>query len=140
QDKGRVAVVRAIGEAVRKTGNAVLTDTCAQKTAQRLGVATEAVRAEFRKIRAQQVSETDTKAPVAAAAPPARPSTQEFWLLKLLLLDDELLPAAVAQLDLNWVQHALVRQIVSLRLKTRPHPPSVTALLAALEDPAAGSL
>src|SRR5256886_5051505 len=43
QDKGRVAVVRAIGQALRKTGDAVLTDTYAQKTAHLLGVAAEAV-------------------------------------------------------------------------------------------------
>src|SRR5438876_269733 len=49
-DKGRVAVVRGMGEALHKTGNAVLVDTYAQKTARRLGVASEAVRAEFKKI------------------------------------------------------------------------------------------
>src|SRR5437667_5966452 len=44
QDRGRVAVVRAMGEAVRKSGNAVLADTYAQKTAQPLGVPPEAIR------------------------------------------------------------------------------------------------
>lgn len=51
-DKGRAAVLRAMAEATQKTGNAVLTDTYAQKTAARLGVAPEATRAEFRKIAA----------------------------------------------------------------------------------------
>jgi hypothetical protein len=38
-----------MAEAVHKTGNAVLIDTYAQRTAQRLGVDVQAVRAEFRK-------------------------------------------------------------------------------------------
>ena len=38
-----------MAEAVHKTANAVLIDTYAQRTAQRLGVDVQAVRAEFRK-------------------------------------------------------------------------------------------
>ena len=49
-DKGRLAILRAMAEAVHKTGNVVLVDTYAQKTALRLGVSPEAVRAEFKKI------------------------------------------------------------------------------------------
>jgi len=141
QDKGRLAVVRAMGEAVHKTRNAVLADTYAQKTAQRLGVSPEAVRVEFKKIRTPQTAPA-ADPPVAAPEPLARPSTQEFWLLKLLLLDDELLPWAVAHLDLNWVQHGPVRQIISLRLGTQAdgRHPDVTALLAEISDGAARGL
>jgi DNA primase len=49
-DKGRLAVLHAMGESVHKTGNVVLIDTYAQKTALRLGVSAESVRAEFKKI------------------------------------------------------------------------------------------
>src|SRR5262249_47819967 len=55
-DKGRISILRAMTEAVHKTGNAVLIDTYAQKTALRLGVSTESVRAEFKKIPTQKVS------------------------------------------------------------------------------------
>ena len=48
-DRGRRAVVQAMAEAVHKTGNDVLLDTYAQKTAQRLSVAAQAVRNEFQK-------------------------------------------------------------------------------------------
>jgi len=142
QDKGRVAIVRAMGEAVQKTGNAVLTDICAQKTAQRLGVTAEAIRMEFKKLRRPQKTDGQPDAATAPSELPARPSTQEFWLLKLLLLDDELLPWAVAHLDLNWVPHALVRQTIAQRLAAQPdgRHPSVTALLATLEDATARSL
>jgi DNA primase len=140
QDKGRVVIVRAMSEALHKTGNAVLADTYAQKTAQRLGVAADAVRAEFKKFRAPRAADVDE--PPAAADPRARPSTQEFWLLKLLLLDDELPAWASAHLDLNWVRHVVVRRIVSARLAVQPdgHRPSVTTLLAQLEDAAEKSL
>ena len=43
------AVVRAMAEAVHKTGNVVLLDKYAQKTALRLGVSPDAMRAEFKK-------------------------------------------------------------------------------------------
>jgi hypothetical protein len=46
-----------------------------------------------------------------------RPSTQEYWLLKLLLLHEDLIDWAVAHLDATWVQHPLARQIVSHRLQ-----------------------
>jgi len=139
-DKGRVAVVHSMSEALRKTGNAVLVDTYAQKTAQRLGVSADAVRVEFKKSRAPQKTETDE--PGEAIAPEARPSAQELWLLKLLLLDDELPEWASAHLDLNWVRHAVARQIVSARLAVQAdgRPPSVTTLLAQMEDAPARSL
>src|SRR5438552_2447928 len=141
QDRSRRAVVRAMGEAVHKTHNAVLGDTYAQKTTQQNGVSPEAARAEFKKIRTPQTAQAADE-PVAAPEPLARPSTQEFWLLKLLLLDDELLPWAVAHLDLNWVQHAAVRQIISLRLGTQAdgRRPDVAALLAEITDGAARGL
>jgi DNA primase len=141
QDRGRLAVLRAMGEAVQKTHNAVLADTYAQKTAQRIGVSPEAVRAEFRKTRAPQTAQPADESS-AAPEPQARPSPQEFWLLKLLLLDDELLPWAVAHLDLNWVQHGAARQIVSRRLETQPdgQHPSVATLLSAIEDESARGL
>jgi len=141
QDKGRLGVVRAMREALHKTGNAVLADTYAQKTAQRLGVAVDAVRAEFKKIRSPQVEAT-ADAPAGAQEPQARPSAQEFWLLKLLLLDDELPDWAVARLDLNWVQHAVVRRIICARLAAQPNGrwPSATTLLAELDDATARSL
>ena len=49
-DKGRNTVLRDMAEAVHKTGNTVLIDTYAQKTALRLGVSPESVRAEFKKV------------------------------------------------------------------------------------------
>ena len=51
-DKGRSAVLRAMAEATQKTSNAVVIDTYSQKTAARLGVAPESMRAEFKKIAA----------------------------------------------------------------------------------------
>jgi len=46
-DKGRAAIVRLMGENLAKTGNAVLIDTYAQKTALRLGVSPDSVAPSF---------------------------------------------------------------------------------------------
>ncbi|MEK7686429.1 MAG: DNA primase [Verrucomicrobiota bacterium] len=141
-DKGRIAVVNAISEAVLKTGNAVLADTYAQKTAQRLGVSVQAVRSEFKNKpvpRSRAASEEE-------AAPdqdlPPRPATPEFWLVKLLMLDEEHTEWVAAHLDVEWVQHPGVKQIVSLRLDAhRTHVWSgVAAFLETLPDAQAKSL
>ena len=140
-DKGRLVILRDMAEAVHKTGNNVLIDTHAQKTALRLGVAPEAVRAEFTKIAraakpkfqsAPPASEEylpgDAEADAHAAAgesgvahgeyeaPVAPPNPQEHWLLRLLLANDDAAPWLAAHLDLSWIPHPHVREIIACRL------------------------
>ena len=119
-DKGRNAILRGMAEAVHKTGNLVLIDTYAQKTALRLGVLPEAVRAEFAKVRSPESgvrsSENEDSASIEPETETPRPSPQEFWLLKLLLLHDDLVAWTALHLDVNWIAHLLVRQIVVQRL------------------------
>ena len=115
-DKGRNAILRGMAEAVHKTGNNVLADKYAQKTALRLGVSPEAVRAEFKKIPVARTGPGESEAEPAAESEAPRPSTQEFWLLKLLLLHDDLVAWTALHLDINWIFHSFVRQIVERRL------------------------
>jgi DNA primase len=121
-DKGRLAVLEAMAEAVHKTGNVVLVDTYAQKTALRLGVAPEAVRSEFRKagrskkVQPSRTEETGPDEGLGEVAEAPRPAPPEFWLLKLLLQHEDAVKMLVAQLDPEWVQHPSVREIISLRL------------------------
>jgi DNA primase len=116
-DKGRLTILRSMAEAVHKTGSAVLIDTYAQKTALRLGVSPESVRAEFGKAGhavpvAQESPEDEPEVnPVAME----HPSQSEFWLLKLLLIHDELVAWMAQHLDLAWVSHPLVRRVVEQR-------------------------
>ncbi len=124
-DKGRLAILRAMAEAVHKTGNGVLIDTYAQKTALRLGVSAESVRAEFKKNPAPQAApRNDEEESFESAAPTeeiARPVPAEFHLLKLLLLHDELVATAAMNLDVNWISHPHIRQLVDLRLAAQEH-------------------
>ena len=128
-DKGRLAVVQAMAEAAHKTGNVVLVDKYAQKTALRLGVSPEAMRAEFKKAsrskRAVLPNSEDTgeygegeapgDAEASAPADQPPPTTQEYWLLKLLLLHEDTIEWSRAHLDLEWLQSARAREIVTLR-------------------------
>jgi DNA primase len=124
-DKGRLAVLRGMAEALHKANNSVLLDTHAQKTALRLGVAVDAVRKEFSKVKATPVyarAEEDGPddsilAGEAEAEAPSRPSNIELHLLKLLFVHEELVPWLAAHLDVNWVVHPAVRQIVQARLE-----------------------
>src|SRR5215469_3595756 len=61
-DKGRQAVLQSMAEAVHKTNNNVLIDAFAQKTALRLGVSSDAVRAEFRKLSRSKPLTTSSEA------------------------------------------------------------------------------
>jgi DNA primase len=143
-DKGRQALLRAMATAVHQTGNAVLIDTWAQKTAQRLGVAVEAVRAEFNKLhrRGTAVAAAVLAPEEPATTDEARPASHEFWLLKLLLLDDDLVDWAARHLDPDWIQHATVREVVRRRLRQHAEHTwhSVAALLADPDTAAARSL
>jgi DNA primase len=117
-DKGRISILRTMAEAVHKTGSAVLIDTYAQKTALRLGVSTESVRAEFKKIPAAKIpAEAESENAIQTESP--RPSLHEFHLLKLLLLHDELAAWGALHLDLDWIQNPLAREIVEKRLATQ---------------------
>lgn len=118
-DKGRLTVLRSMAASVHKTGNGVLIDKYAQKTALRLGVSPDSVRTEFRKGSAPpQASEEAGEEPgVPNAQEETPPSTQEYWLLKLLLTQEDLLDWAIAHLNPGWVQHPLAREVVAQRLE-----------------------
>jgi DNA primase len=147
-DKGQTAIVRAMADLLQKTGDAVLMDKHAQKTAMklsgymRLPLSPDAVRAQFHKRNAPRRPAAETvPEPQEDHESPARPSPLEFWLLKLLLLDDGLLDAAATHLNLDWIQHALARQIVSARLEAHAagrH--DVASLMTAFDEPGARSL
>ncbi len=70
-DKGRLAVLRGMAEAVHKTGNGVLIDKYAQKTALRLGVTPDAVRVEFKKL-----AQARTARPQMGEEPSQEPATE----------------------------------------------------------------
>jgi DNA primase len=120
-DKGRLAILEAMAEAVHKY---------AQKTALRLGVSPEAVRAEFKKAARLKrptpaATESDSgpsddaiaEAALGAEVEESPPPVTEHYLLKLLLHHDDHAEWIKAHLDLIWVQHTRVRQIVQLRLE-----------------------
>lgn len=113
-DKGRLAVLRAMGDAVNKTGNIVLIDKHAQKTALRLGVVADAVRSEFKKSAAGRIStsveESESADEIEVVV--ARPVAQELWLLKLILKHESATAWLAAHLDCGWIQHPVVREIV----------------------------
>ena len=114
-DRGRVNIVQEMRDAVQKTNNPVLIDTYAQKVSHRLDVAADAVRAEFaKKKRGFQRPEPEyaEPPPEEAGHPMAKPSPVEFWLLKLALIDRDSTEWLEAHLDLGWVAHPAVREIL----------------------------
>jgi DNA primase len=143
-DKGRNIILRDMAEAVHKTGNGVLVDKYAQKTALRLGVSPEAVRAEFKKIpstkTAPAASEEESFDKIETET--GRPSAHEFHLLKLLLLHDDLVSWAALHLDVNWILHPLARKIVGQRLDAQKNEnwKNLAAFLDGCETPEMRSL
>jgi DNA primase len=130
-DRGRRAILRAMGEAVRKTNDEVMLDRCAQQTALVLRVSAEAVRAEFGKLKVRpRQAEPE---PIPAAEPLARPDAMEFWLLRLLFEKDTNTKWLADHLELEWIGHADVREIVSRKLASEGS--SAPALLNELDEP-----
>jgi len=119
-DKGRLTILRAMAEAVHKTGSAVLTDTYAQKTALRLGVSPEAVRSEFAKATRQAAPARDTEEdePSFEATPQVieRPSPSEFQLLKFILERDDLISWLEKHMDSKWISNEAVCKIYESRM------------------------
>jgi DNA primase len=115
-DRGRLAVLRAMAEAVHKTANVVLIDTYAQKTALCLGVPPDSVRAEFRKLRranAPQSHEIEEAELSQNQGPDL--TRDEFWLLQLLFKQDDLVEWAADHLDAAWITNPVVQRIVTER-------------------------
>jgi len=71
-----------------------------------------------------------------------RPNAQEFWLLKLLLLQDETLDWARDHLDTTWIQNSYAREILNRRLSCDENnqPIQPAAILSQLESPEMRSL
>jgi DNA primase len=134
-DKSQLAITQAMAEALHKTGSSVLLDKYAQKTALRLGVASDAVRREFRKTSAH-APRTEDKG--ASPPPAARPSALEFWLAKIVLLHDELAPWLRVHLQPVWLQHPGVRQVMELCLQRHADQTwsGAASLLSDIEDEA----
>jgi DNA primase len=137
-DRGRLAVVRAMGEALWKTGSAVTLDAFAQKTALRLGVQPEAVRAEFKRLRRPTPPGPVAEPPpeISPAPPVAPPPPLESWLVKILLHQPDLRAWAVEQLAPEWVEHPAARVVVDALFAAQHagRAADAPALLAAVTD------
>ena len=140
-DKGQQAVIAGMAEALQKTGDAALLDRYAQRTAARLGINALSALQRFKSIHARPAPRrADPEQPLEDLS--WKPNTQEFWLLKILLLNDETLDWTRAHLHVDWIQNALVRQIIEhrLTLETDGSNAQPTSILHRLEDPKAQSL
>jgi DNA primase len=149
-DRGRLGVLGAMADAVLKTGNEVLLDRYAQRTsmalsaAGRVALSPDSVRAEFRKRaaggRARPMAWGRDELPETTEedeGPPAEPpGPTERWLLKLLFLEDDFAGWLGLHLDLEWIRHPGVREIVRRRLEMQHAGTwaSPAAMLGDLED------
>jgi DNA primase len=140
-DRGRQVVLRSMAEALHKTGNAVTVDTFAQKTALRLGVMPEPVRAEFKRLKqakpsfhpaAEELNQPDDGGDYEVPAP----SLHESWLLKLTLMHDAFVPWAIEHIATEWIEHPIVRAVIEWRFtaETEARWRSVAAMLDAFDS------
>ena len=136
-DKGRMEIVQAMGQSVQKTGNDVLIDTYAQRTAQRLGVEPAAVRKEFRKVAGTRTTRTAKEEPLNTVAIPAQLDPREYFVLKVALQVDDVIPWVVAHLDPGWIMTVAIRDIIARRIQGYLDHTwnGIPGLLAQFEDP-----
>jgi DNA primase len=162
-EKGQSAVVQAMGEMVRKSGDAVLVDKYAQKTSMKLStfmqlpISSEAVRTQFKKT--PRTPQTNSPQHDHEALPPEpehpQPSEREFWLLRFVLAADDHIDWIATHLDPEWVQHPTVRAILQQRVRAHHqnawhgipaflgatgHPFAQRLITEAVAEPPAGDL
>ena len=114
-DRGRLIILQSMAEAIYKTGNAVLIDKYAQKTALRLGVVPDSVRSEFQKSHnaaPEPFAPEEESFEAAETSAMERPSGLELHLLKLMLLHEELMGTAAVHLDPAWLPHGQLRSMI----------------------------
>jgi DNA primase len=161
-DRGRSRIVRGMAEKLGLTGNAVLIDTYAQRTAQRLSVSVDAVRTEFARTKVPRpsrprvespqervVASLDEEADLEAArnvdgessgegaeavyVEEIDPTRLEMEFLKRLLqADDALLEWVTEYLDPNWIRHSRVREVIETWLHLTDR--SISRLLDSLSE------
>ena len=145
-DKDRMAIVHGMGTAVMKTGNAVLIDTYAQKTAHLINVDVTSIRAEFKKTnRAPDFSSgpplEDIQIPEEDFEPLPYCSSKEYWLMKWVLTEEEEEPLEwlFAHLDLQWVRHPVVKEVLLAALDAHAEhkKPATTLILPQCQHPGA---
>jgi DNA primase len=139
-DKGQQAVISAMAEAVQKTNDPALFDKYAQRTAVRLGISALSALPRFRRLK--QNLGTPASSPPAETLPTNRPNAQEFGLLRLLLLHDELIPDARKFLHLEWIENSAVKEILEYRLELDANhsPRQPAGILDLVGSPEARSL
>lgn len=140
-DKGQQAVLGGMSEAVLKTNDPALFDKYAQRTAARLGLNSLSALPKFKAAGAKARTRPET-AEAPAEDGSWRPNSQEFWLLKIILIHDELIDWARQHLHPEWIHNEVVRLIVEERLKSDASgaPVQPAALFNQLESAKAQSL
>ena len=137
-DRGRRAIVQAMAEALHKTGSEVLRDTHAQKTALRLNVAAEAMRQEFKKTARPPAVEAEESTAsiesIESIEQAARPTQHEWWLLRVLLENNDQVDWVAAHLDVAWLPSPDAREIVAQRLRLGHDWPGAAAWLGQPEN------
>jgi DNA primase len=142
-DKGQQTVLTSMAEAVQKTGDPTLVDRYAQKTAGRLGINALSALQRFKSALAKPSRDPDADPTESEPAEPApRPNPQEFWLLKIILLHDEMIEPFRKFCRVEWIRHPHVREILEHRLEldVSGNPVQPAAILHQLKSDQAQSL
>ena len=120
-ERGQREIARAMATALAKTGDGILFDRYARHTALKLGVDPINAVKGFQKLArdAAPAPRPQTEDPLPSEIQEAeipRPTEPEFVLLQLTLCVDEFLPWMSQHLDLQWIQHEAVKEILGARM------------------------
>jgi hypothetical protein len=83
----------------------------------RLGVSSDAVRAEFKNaLRHTRATTAEMEESEISESSAVQPSRDEFALLQLLFQNEDSIQWVAGHLDLNWIRHPAVRDMVGKRI------------------------
>src|SRR5260221_14236115 len=107
-------------------------------------VLAEGVRVEFQKIKPARPKEMAEPGSDASSeeVPESKPSEREAWLLRFILAGDDHIDSVAQILDLAWIEHPVLREIVARRFEAHRTNSwrSIPTFLAEFESPAAQQL
>jgi hypothetical protein len=94
------------------------------------------VRNEFKKSSGSRAVDVEESVETSASAAP-RPSQPETWLLRFLLESDDYVSWVASHLELDWLTHPMVQEIVAQRFAATANDdwPGLASWLSQLDNP-----
>ncbi|HON07118.1 MAG TPA: hypothetical protein PLW02_03345, partial [Verrucomicrobiota bacterium] len=132
-DKGKMAIIKEFGVALKRSNNAVIVDTYKNRLAGRLAVNPIAIEEELRKLPVQ-IDVGALSRDIPQEEKKKAPPKDELWLLKIILQYEDTVSILNEYLNTEWIQDDRIRKIIEKRMSTEIEWGGVSQFIENFED------